>query len=502
MKVDLRYLAVLCCLSTAAVSNLYADFFQDFLDDVKTKRVLLISIDGMHSLDLANYVASNPGSTLATLSQNGYNYTNASTTKPSDSIPAMAGIITGGTPSVTGMYYDDAYNRKWSPPGSACATLGTVIDLKQGIDKFPTLLNAGGIDPTKLPLDPAKGCTPVYPHNMLRVNTIFEVIKATHQRTAYSEKRPSYDFLNGPSGIGVDDLYVPEIAFNNTLADNLKTKTFDELRVVSIINQIDGKDHTGAVTAPVPAIFGMNFQIINAAKKNAPGGYVDSLSTPSISMTDALNYVDTAIGRMVTELKTKNLYNSTAIIITAKHGETALDPTRRNVILTSVIPAIVNGVHAGLGVKITQKSNAYIWLSDQTKTGAVVAALTLISNQNLAGIGQVLSGASLKLLFPDPLLDPAVPDIVVVGNTGVNYEPTLSSTVLAEHGGFGENDSHVPLLVAIPGVGKKTVTTPVQTIQIAPTVLSLLHISPQKLDAVRLQGTDVLPLISLRPGFD
>ena len=66
MKVDLRYLAVLCCLSTAAVSNLYADFFQDFLDNVKTKRVLLTSIDGMHSLDLANYVASNPGSDSAT----------------------------------------------------------------------------------------------------------------------------------------------------------------------------------------------------------------------------------------------------------------------------------------------------------------------------------------------------------------------------------------------------------------------------------------------------
>ncbi len=499
MKIHLRYLAVSCCLALAAVSNLHADFFQDLLNDFKTKRVLLISIDGMHSLDLANYIASNPNSTLATLSQNAYNYTNASTTKPSDSIPATVGMVTGGTPSVAGMYYDDAYNRKWSPPGSACATLGAVIDLKQGIDKFPTLLDAGGIDPAKLPLDPAKGCTPVYPHNMLRVNTIFEVVKATHQRTAYSEKRPAYDFLNGPSGTGVDDLYVPEIAFNNTLTDNLKTKNFDELRVVSIINQIDGKDHTGTVTAPVPALFGMNFQIINAAKKNAPGGYIDSLSTPSVTMTDALNYVDSALGRMVTELKTKNLYNSTAIIITAKHGETALDPTHRSVVLTSVIPAIVNGVQAGLGVKITQKSNAYIWLSDQSKTAAVVAALTQPSNQSLAGIGQVLSGASLKLLFPDPLVDPAVPDIVVVGNVGVNYEPTLSSTVFAEHGGFAENDTHVPLLVAIPGVGQKTVTAPVQTIQIAPTVLGLLRIPPRKLDAVRLQGTDVLPLISFLP---
>ena len=32
------------------------------------------------------------------------------------------------------MYYDDAYNRKLSPAGSACATVGAIIDLKEGID--------------------------------------------------------------------------------------------------------------------------------------------------------------------------------------------------------------------------------------------------------------------------------------------------------------------------------------------------------------------------------
>ena len=47
---------------------------------------------------------------------------------------------------------------------------------------------------------------------MIRVNTVFEVVKAAHLPTAYSEKRPAYDFLNGPSGKGVDDLYTPEIA--------------------------------------------------------------------------------------------------------------------------------------------------------------------------------------------------------------------------------------------------------------------------------------------------
>jgi hypothetical protein len=500
---------VLCCSLAGFGSRLHAD--DEGGDSGRIRHVLVISLDGAHALDIAEYVTANPKSTLAQLSGSGVTFTHAQTTKPSDSIPATAGIFAGGTPAVTGLYYDDAYNRKLSPPGSACSKVGAIIDLKEGIDLDPTALNGGGgIDPKKVPLDPAKGCTPVFPHNLIRVNTVFEVARAEGLYTAYSEKRPSYDYLNGPSGKGVDDLYTPEIAYNNptanaTLKDVSKTEAFDELRVVSVLNEIDGKDHTGKKSAPVPAIFGMNFQSINAAKKDAPGAYLDSLSSPTPSMTGALNYIDGALGRMVAELKAKKLDQDTAIIVTAKHGETALDPTHRSVVLTSVIPGIVNSVNPLLLAKpVTQKSNAFIWLTDQSQTKMVVHALTLPANQASAGIGQVLSGESLKLLFPDPLVDPATPDIVVVANTGVNYEPTASSTTLAEHGGLGENDTHVPLIVSVPGHKAITVRTPVQTTQIAPTVLSLLRLDPNQLQAVVLEGTPVLPfvLVTERSGED
>ena len=471
------------------------------------RRVLVISLDGAHSLDVANYIQTNPHSTLAQLSASGTTYTNAFSTKPSDSIPSTSGIFTGGTPAVTGMWYDDAYNRKWSPPGSGCATTGAIINLKEGIDINPGALDGGGgIDPTKLPLDPSKGCTPVFPHNMIRVNTVFEVVREAHLHTAYSEKRPSYDFLNGPSGKGVEDLYTPEIAYlnptaNATLASLTKTEAFDELRVVSVLNEINGKDHTGAKTQPVPALFGMNFQSVNAAKKDAPGAYLDSLSTPSSNLTGALNYIDGALGRMVAALNAEGLASTTAIIVTAKHGETALDPTHRQVVLTSVIPNIVTGVGATLLAKpVTQKSGAFIWLTDQTKTSAVVNALTLPANQTAAGIGQVLSGESLKLLFPDPLVDPAVPDIIVVSNVGVNYEPTVGSTTLAEHGAFSENDTHVPLIVSVPGYQPATTHAPVTTTQIAPTILQLLKLDPTALQAVQLEGTTVLPSLPSQHG--
>ena len=87
--------------------------------------------------------------------------------------------------------------------------------------------------------------------------------------------------------------------------------------------------------------------------------------------------------------------------------------------------------------------------------------------------------------------DAAPPDIVVVMKDGVNFEPS-PITVFAEHGGFGENETHVPLLVSNPKWTGLTQGAIVSTTQIAPTVLSLLGLNPQDLLAVRIEGTQPL----------
>jgi hypothetical protein len=484
-------------------------------DDTKIRHVLVISIDGMHSLDLALWIKNHPSSALAGLSSQGMNYTNASSTKPSDSIPATVGIFTGASPATGGMYYDDAYNRAWWPSTNlTCSGApGTVIDLKQGIDL--ALNGLSGVDPAKMPRRMVKGvCVPVLPHDMIRVNTVFEVVKSAHMRTAYSEKRPSYDFLNGPSGTGVDDLFTPEIAcwpFTapstcvNALASIAATQVFDEVRVQSVLAEIAGKDHTGTTAAPVPALFGMNFQSVNAAKKDSllpiVGGYADDYSTPNTDLAGALTYVDGAIGRMVSALAANRLTETTAIIITAKHGETSLDPSKRFVESTSAIqkqlflggvPGVGNPPAAApLIAKLTEKSTAYIWLTDQTQTKTVTDVLTKSTVETALNTAQILAGDSLKLLFPDPTKDPAPPDVIVIPNPGTTYEP--ATQVLAEHGGFNENDVHVPLLVVHnsikPGQNRALVTTT----QIAPTILSLLGLDSSKLQAVQIEGTKVLP---------
>ncbi|HEX7200597.1 MAG TPA: alkaline phosphatase family protein, partial [Dongiaceae bacterium] len=96
--------------------------------------VLLISIDGMHAIDLARFTAAHPDSALAGLEQHGVDYTNAAAAIPNDSFPGLLAIVTGGTPASTGVYYDDSYDRTLSAPGSNCSAKGTEIVFDESID--------------------------------------------------------------------------------------------------------------------------------------------------------------------------------------------------------------------------------------------------------------------------------------------------------------------------------------------------------------------------------
>jgi len=76
----------------------------------KIKHVLLISVDGLHALDVARYVESHP--TLpAELSGHGITYSNARTPANSDSFPGLLALVTGGSPVSHGLFYDVSYNR-------------------------------------------------------------------------------------------------------------------------------------------------------------------------------------------------------------------------------------------------------------------------------------------------------------------------------------------------------------------------------------------------------
>ena len=506
----------------------------------KIKHVLLISVDGLHALDVSNYIAAHPSSALAELAGHGVTYSNARTPALSDSFPGLLALVTGGSPISHGLFYDVSYNRSvFDPTNTNCSgQVGNMQVFDESIDRYsgtpPVSLNV--IDPTALPnrLDENGKCVRLYPHNAMKTNTIFEVVRSEGGRTAWADKHPAYDLVNGPSGKGVEDLYTPEITNNNgfdATGSVVCTVLNDQKKVKAIIHEIQGLNHDGTQATGVPAVFGMNFQAVSVGQKlekdnkdgsctadttftGQPGGYKDGAGTPTAVLDYALQKTDEALGSMRNTLKGQHVYESTLFIVSAKHGQSPINPAKVNkpghfADLVAALPdantnpaaiamANANACSTGACGFVQDDDIALIWLQDQSQTDAVAAYL----NANAAAlfIDEVLAGAELKLKFRDPLNDSATPDIIVQPQYGTIY--TGSSKKNAEHGGFSFGDTNVGLIVSNPSVHARKVKTPVATSQVAPSILKALHIDPSQLQAVQREGTEVLPFLFSDEGGD
>jgi hypothetical protein len=141
----------------------------------------------------------------------------------------------------------------------------------------------------------------------------------------------------------------------------------------------------------------------------------------------------------------------------------------------------------------TEDDLSLLWLTDSSQTSNAVAMLE--ASATTAGIGEIYAGPALNLLFNPPGLppnaDPRSPDIFVESNIGVVY--TGSARKLMEHGGFAHDDTNVMMLLSNPSFEHKTLTGPVRTAQLAPTILKALGLDPDSLEAVRKEFTSVLP---------
>lgn len=368
------------------------------------QRVLLISIDGMHALDFANCSTGNVTCpSLASLATSGVTYLQAHASRPSDSFPGLTALVSGASPRTSGVFYDDSYDRSLIAPestGAKCpGTPGTEVAYFENLDKDVTKLDGGGgIDPKQLPRDPTT-CAPVFPHSFIRVNTMFEVIRANGGYTAWSDKHPAYDLVNGPSGKGVDDLYTPEINSNvvplsnvpgcsplpDTVAggawtDNFKNiQCYDQVKVQAVLNWIDGKKSDGSAGPQTPNIFGMNFQAVSVGQKlneaaiGVQGGYLDAAGTPSDALADEIQFVDAQIGRMVSELQSRNLFSSTLIIISAKHGQSPINIKSLVRIpaddKTKLAPSDLLGDLVALAAG---DDASVLWLKDQSQTATAI----------------------------------------------------------------------------------------------------------------------------------
>jgi Type I phosphodiesterase / nucleotide pyrophosphatase len=506
------------------------------------RHVLLVSVDGLHQADLATYVHDHPRSALAGLVAGGTEFTDAVTPVPSDSFPGMIAQVTGGDPGVTGIYYDDTYNRNLLPAGTtSCAGVkpGTEVAFTEAADRDQTSIDAGQglpglpgsilkltsqprslLNPKTLPVDPAT-CQPVYPHSYLKVNTVFEVARAAGLRTAWSDKHPAYEILNGPSGTGVQDLFTPEINSdalgfpkgNDWTTDNAATAQYDGYKVDAVLNEIDGYDHSRTSRVGTPAIFGLNFQTVSTAEKlptsdGLTGGYLPGGVTPGPLLTHALDFINTEIGAIIAELRKQGLAESTTIILSAKHGQSPTDPGALTRIDDGPIIDALNAAwsaahqHAGKLVAFaTDDDVLQFWLSDRSQAAADFARTFLLTHSatgNTAsgasrtmpasGLATVYAGAGAAHFFGTGADDPRHPDVFGIVTHGVVY--TGGKAKIAEHGGADPQDRDVPLVVSGAGTASGKIDShPVETTRIAPTILQLLGLAPDALAAVRIEHT-------------
>jgi hypothetical protein len=420
------------------------------------------------------------------------------------------------------------------------------------------------LNPATFPVDAAT-CKPIMPWDYLRDNTIFQVIHNAGMRTAWSDKHAVYSSFNGPgsNGMSIDDFFGPEIDSQAVEPNGVPypedddwahidaaTKQYDGYKVQAVINEIDGFDHSRQTHVGTPAILGMNFQTVSVAEKikstpavlngpdangnytpgpKLPGGYqsVGGQLVPGPLLSSAFDYVNAALTRMVNEIHAKRLAGSTAIIVTAKHGQSPQDPNQlkrikdgpiidainkayHDQVDSSVSTLIVQGVdddlwQSYLSVKTQAAADfvkSYLWNHDAyavtyADTGAScpypvtttpVPGCTVVHH---SGLAKIYAGQEAAAFFGVPYSNPRYPDVFGRVQIGVVY---TGGSKIAEHGGDNPGDRDVPILVYAPGTVEPGSSGQwVETTQVAPTILRLLGLNPNDLRAVRKEGTQVLP---------
>ncbi|HEX6508315.1 MAG TPA: alkaline phosphatase family protein [Chloroflexota bacterium] len=246
--------------------------------------------------------------------------------------------------------------------------------------------------------------------------------------------------------------------------------------------------------------------LINYPEFDWPLGHVDggSLNRPKV-ITDMQGF-DADLGKIEDAYSRAGILNQTLFVITADHG---MMPITR-----FVQSSIVNNAVSQAGTSapdIASSSADYVWLADPSKAQAVAQNVVKTHDPDIASayylttlngkpeyaaaggssISPGMETANQYLL--GALLNGHEPSVVVFGEEGASFsDPT--SNWKADHGGNTWQSQQIPLILSGPGIaGGVTSSAPAQLDDVAPTVLTVMGVSPAGMEGHALADALVQP---------
>src|SRR5215813_4801503 len=364
--------------------------------------VLLISVDGLHQQDLTWYVKHFPGSTLASLVRRGVEYSDAMTPVPSDSFPGLAGQATGGDPRVTGVYYDDTWNHAVFPAGTTHCSgppPGGEVSYTEALDLDPLALDAG------------QGLSGLPGSILQMTSNPLDVINPAALPVAPGTCKPIYP----NSYLKVNTIF--EVARQH----GLRTAWSDKHPAYQILSGPSGK---GVQEFFTPEI---NSQAIGfPAGEDWTSDNNATMQYDSFKVHAVLNWIDG-----FNHSRTRHI------------GVPAIFGMNFQTVSTAQKLPTSNGLTGG-------------YLPGGKVPGPLlVRALSFINVKgqpitvSASGLQKVFADAASAAYFGVPRSDPRHPDVFGIVQHGVVYTGGMSK--IAEHGGAGREDRHVPILVVGPG---------------------------------------------------
>ncbi len=220
-----------------------------------------------------------------------------------------------------------------------------------------------------------------------------------------------------------------------------------------------------------------NLVILNLAAVDYTG---HSFGPDSLRYAAAITYVDALVGELVKALDEMGIRERTAFVLSADHGFSGVNPER------VVAPNADAGGHRlealsahGIEHFVTNTGGASmgIFVRDKSRLAEAVAALrrepwceSVYCEDAKARCDRSLS--ELRVYFPG-----RTPDLMV----DLDDDASLNFPQPGQHGSLRESDMRIPLILSGAGVGKGRVFGKASLVDVAPTVLHLLGLSPKRM---------------------